>query len=134
MSRKLFVNLPVEDLDASVAFFTKLGFAFDPNFTDENAGCMSVNDDTSVMLLVKKRFSDFTDKTIVDARTSTEALFTISAESRGEVDQLVNTAVAHGGRTVDDPQDHGFMYDWGFEDLDGHNWGVMWMDVSQTPS
>ena len=134
MSRKLFVNLPVEDLDASVAFFTKLGFAFDPNLTDENAGCMSVNDDTSVMLLVKKRFSDFTDKTIVDARTSTEALFTISAERRGEVDQLVNTAVAHGGRTVDDPQDHGFMYDWGFEDLDGHNWGVMWMDVSQTPS
>jgi predicted lactoylglutathione lyase len=134
MSRKLFVNLPVEDLDASVAFFTKLGFTFDPNFTDENAGCMSVNADTSVMLLVKKRFSDFTDKTVVDARTSTEALFTISAESRGEVDQLVNTAVANGGRTVDDPQDHGFMYDWGFEDLDGHNWGVMWMDVSQMPS
>ncbi|MDN5747273.1 MAG: VOC family protein [Pseudonocardia sp.] len=133
MSRKLYVNLPVSDLDASVAFFTALGFTFDANFTDENATCMIVNEDTAVMLLVEKRFSDFTDKTIIDARTSTEVLFTISAESREEVDQLVRTAVANGGSTVDAPKDHGFMYDWGFQDVDGHNWGVMWMDMSQLP-
>ena len=135
MSRKLFVNLPVESLDASVAFFTKLGFTFDPNFTDENASCMNVNVDTSVMLLVKKRFSDFTDKTIVDARTSAEVIFAISADSREEVDHLVNTAIANGGSKAQEaPEDNGFMYGNSFHDVDGHNWEVMWMDMSQLPS
>ncbi|MBW0119488.1 VOC family protein [Pseudonocardia abyssalis] len=135
MSRKLFVNLPVENLDASVAFFTALGFTFDPNFTDGNGTCMHVNEHTSVMLLVKKRFSDFTDKTIVDARTSAEVIFALSAESREEVDRLVSTAIANGGSPAqDEPQDHGFMYGNSFHDLDGHNWEVMWMDMSQVPS
>lgn len=135
MSRKLFVNLPVEDLDASVAFFTTLGFTFDPNFTDGNATCMLVNEHTSVMLMVKKRFSDFTPKTIVDARTSAEVIFAVSAESREEVDRLVSTAIASGGTPAqDEPQDHGFMYGNSFHDLDGHNWEVMWMDMAQVPS
>ncbi len=131
MSRTLFVNLPVKDLDASVAFFTALGFTFDANFTDENAACMLVNEHTSVMLLVEKRFSDFTAKPIIDATTSTEAIFALSADSREDVDQLVNTALANGGSRSQDPQDHGFMYGWSFSDVDGHNWEVMWMDMSQ---
>lgn len=135
MSRTLFVNLPVEDLDASVAFFTALGFTFDPTFTDANATRMIVNEHTSVMLLVKKRFGEFTDKTIVDARTSVEAIFALSAESREEVDRLVGTAIANGGTPAQDgPQDHGFMYGNSFHDLDGHNWEVMWMDTAQLPA
>jgi len=134
MSRTLYVNLPVKNLDASVAFFTELGFTFDPNFTDDSATRMIVNEHASVMLMVEKRFSDFTDKAIVDARTSTEAIFALSAESREEVDRLVGTAVAHGGSTAQEaPQDHGFMYGHSFHDLDGHNWEVMWMDMSQMP-
>ncbi len=134
MSRKLFVNLPVKNLDASVAFFTALGFTFDANFTDENATCMLVNEHTSVMLLVEKRFSDFVSKPIIDATTSTEAIFALSADSREEVDQLVTTALANGGSKSQDPQDHGFMYGWSFQDVDGHNWEVMWMDMSQMPA
>lgn len=134
MSRKLFVNLPVANLDASVAFFTALGFEFDANFTDENATRMLVNEHTSVMLLVHKRFSDFTDKTIIDATTHTEALFALSADSREEVDRLVDTALANGGsKGQQDPQDHGFMYGNSFHDVDGHNWEVMWMDPAGFP-
>lgn len=134
MSRKLYVNLPVKDLKASVAFFTALGFTFDANFTDENATCMLVNEHTSVMLLVEKRFADFTDKPIIDATASTEAIFALSADSREEVDRLVNTALENGGSRSQDAQDHGFMYGWSFQDVDGHNWEVMWMDMSQMPA
>jgi uncharacterized protein len=134
MTRKLFLNLPVADLDASVAFFTKLGFTFDPNFTDESATCMVVNDDCAVMLLVRERFTDFTDKAIVDAATHTEALIAFSADSREHVDEIVETALAAGGRRSQDPMDHGFMYGWSFQDLDGHNWEVMWMDPAAVPA
>jgi predicted lactoylglutathione lyase len=133
MSRKLFVNLPVKNLDASVAFFTKLGFAFDPDFTDDSATCMLVNEHTSVMLLVEKRFAEFTGKSIVDTSASTEAIFALSADSREEVEELVNTALANGGSKSQDAQDHGFMFGWSFQDLDGHNWEVMWMDMAQMP-
>ncbi len=131
MSRKLFVNLPVRNLDASVAFFTALGFEFDANVTDENATCMLVNEHTSVMLLVEKRFSEFTGKSVVDATTHTEAIFALSADSREGVDELVDTALANGGSKSQEPQDHRFMYGRSFQDVDGHNWEVMWMDMSQ---
>lgn len=95
--RKIFVNLPVRDLRASVAFFTALGFGFDARFTDETATCMVVNDDAFVMLLVERRFADFTTKAICDATTSTEAIIALSADSRAEVDDLVHRALAAGG-------------------------------------
>ncbi|MCY7344326.1 MAG: VOC family protein [Pseudonocardia sp.] len=133
MSRKLFLNLPVKNLDASVAFFTKLGFTFDPTFTDDSATAMIVNEETTVMLLVEKRFSDFTKKPISDATAQTEAIMALSAESREEVDQLVATALAAGGSPSNEPQDHGFMYGSSFQDLDGHQWEVLWMDVSAMP-
>ncbi|MCX6466846.1 MAG: VOC family protein [Pseudonocardiales bacterium] len=128
MTRKLYVNLPVADLAASVDFFTKLGFTFDATFTDENATCMIVNDDAAFMLLSHARYRDFTGKEIVDARTHTEAIFAFSADSREQVDELVHTALAHGGAKSQDAQDHGFMYGWSFQDLDGHSFEVMWMD------
>ncbi len=129
-SRKLFVNLPVADLARSVEFFTALGFAFDATFTDESATCMLVGEDASVMLLLEKRFQDFTTKEIAPAATHTETILCVSAESRAEVDELVTTALAAGGTPSNDKMDQGFMYGWSFQDLDGHLWEVMHLDAS----
>ena len=127
-SRKMFVNLAVRDLERSVDFFTQLGFAFNAQFTDESATCMIVSDEAYVMLLVHDRFKDFTRKQIVDSTTHTEVLVALSAESREAVDAMVGKALAAGGSPANDPQDHGFMYGWSFQDPDGHIWEVMWMD------
>lgn len=127
--RMIFVNLPVSDLSASRAFFGKLGFSFDENFSDENAASMIVSDQAFVMLLTRERFADFTKKTIADARETTEAIFALSAESRDEVDQLADTALAAGATAAGEPQDYGFMYGRSFQDLDGHIWEVMWMSA-----
>lgn len=130
-ARKFFVNLPVRDLERSIAFFTDLGFGFDPQF---GGSCMTIGEHAHVMLLPESRFKDFTRKQLCDTRTHTEALLCVSAGSRAEVDELVHKALAAGGTTSDEPQDHGFMYDWSFNDLDGHGWGVMWMDPAQVPA
>lgn len=129
-SRKLFVNLAVRDLQRSIAFFTGLGFSFNQQFTDDSATCMILSEEAYVMLLVEKRFKDFTNKQLCDTRTHTEGLFCLSAASRAEVDELVHKALASGGSKAQDPQDHGFMYGWSFYDLDGHHWEVMWMDAA----
>jgi uncharacterized protein len=129
-SRKIFVNLAVRDLGKAVAFFTQLGFSFDPRFTDEQATCMIVSDEAFVMLLVEDRFKDFTKKEIVDSTTHTEAILALSADSREEVDEVVHKALGAGGQPANDPIDHGFMYGWSFQDPDGHLWEVIWMDPS----
>jgi predicted lactoylglutathione lyase len=125
---KIFVNLPVKDLNKSVEFFTKLGYKFNPQFTDENATCMIIGQDIYAMLLVEKFFKTFTPKELVDAKTSTEAITALSMESRKAVDRIVNEALAAGAKRYVEPKDHGFMYQWGFEDLDGHIWEYFWMD------
>jgi predicted lactoylglutathione lyase len=127
-SRKLFVNLPVRDLDRSVAFFTGLGFTFNPQFTDASATCMILSDEAYVMLLVEPRFKDFTDKQLCDTRTHTEGIFCLSTGSRAEVDEMVTKALATGGSRAKDPMDLGFMYNCSFYDPDGHHWEIMWMD------
>ena len=126
--RKLFVNLAVGDLQKSMAFFSALGFAYNPQFTDQTAACMIVSDDAFVMLLAEPFFKGFTRKAICDTSRETEALFALSCTSRREVDELVRKALAAGGTLAMDPIDHGFMYGWSFYDLDGHHWEVMWMD------
>jgi predicted lactoylglutathione lyase len=128
MSRMVFVNLPVHDLDKSVAFFTSLGFEFNARFTDENATCMVVNDQALVMLLARPFFSTFTTREVVDAASGTEVILGISAETREEVDTLADRALALGGGVAKEPSDEGFMYGRSFYDLDGHAWEVMWMD------
>ncbi|PSN10268.1 glyoxalase/bleomycin resistance/extradiol dioxygenase family protein [filamentous cyanobacterium CCT1] len=130
MARKIFVNLPIKNLDQSVEFFTQLGFSFNPQFTDETATCMVVSDDIFVMLLTEEKFKMFTPKPICDATKNTEVLVCLSCENREEVDTLVRKALAAGGTTYKDPQDHGFMYGHGFQDLDGHIWELMYMDPS----
>ncbi len=128
-SRMIFVNVPVADLAASKTFFAKLGFAFDDNFSDENAASMIVNDQAFVMLLSRERFADFTKKPIADARETTETILCVSADSRDEVDRFADSALAAGGSASGEPQDFGFMYGRSFQDLDGHNWEVMWMSA-----
>jgi predicted lactoylglutathione lyase len=130
MSTKIFVNLPVKNLEKSVKFFTKLGFKFNPQFTDETATCMIVSDDIFVMLLTEAKFKTFTPKEICDAKKYTEVLVCLSAESRAKVDEMIRNAVAAGGTTYKEPQDYGFMYGHGFQDLDGHIWELMYMDPS----
>jgi predicted lactoylglutathione lyase len=126
--RKLFVNIPVRDLQRSIEFFEALGFTFNTQFTDATATCMLVGEDAYFMLLTTERFKDFSKRPVGDARKETSALFAISVNSRDEVDALVQKAVAAGGSHAADPQDHGFMYAWSFYDLDGHHWEVFWMD------
>lgn len=128
MSTKIFVNLPVKDLKQSIEFFTKLGYSFNQQFTDETATCMIISDDIFAMLLTHEKFKSFTPKEICDATKSTEVLVCLSCESREKVDEQVSKAVAAGGSTYNQPQDHGFMYGHGFQDLDGHIWELMWMD------
>ena len=133
MSTQIYVNLPVKDLDKSIKFFTQLGYQFNPQFTDENATCMIVGENICVMLLVEKFFKTFTSKQICDTTKDTEVWVCLSCESRDAVDALVRRAVAAGATTPNQPKDHGFMYGHGYQDLDGHLWGLMHMDMSAMP-
>ncbi|HZI00399.1 MAG TPA: VOC family protein [Flavisolibacter sp.] len=133
MPSKIFVNLPVSNLDQSIAFFSKLGFTFNPQFTDHQATCMIIAENIFAMLLVKERFADFTKKKICDARQSTEVLIALDMESREKVDEMVRLAVAAGGSVYMDPMDHGWMYGHSFADLDGHQWELVYMDMSALP-
>ena len=130
MATKIFVNLPVKDLNKSIGFFTKLGFTFNPQFTDETATCMVVSEDIFVMLLTHAKFKTFTPKEICDATKSTEVLVCLTSESREQLNEMVRKAVATGGTTYSEPQDHGFMYAHGFQDLDGHIWELIYMEPS----
>ena len=127
-TRQIFVNLPVKDLTKTVDFFTKLGFEFDPKFTDENATCLIINDNAFAMLLVEDFFKKFIKKDVCNTTTHAEAICALSAESRDQVDEIVDKALAAGGRPANDPMDEGFMYARIFEDLDGHLWEILYMD------
>jgi predicted lactoylglutathione lyase len=133
MPQQIYVNLPVKNLDRSVAFFKSLGYAFNPQFTDANAACMIVSESIYVMLLVEPFFTSFTKKAIADVGTSSEVILALSCESKAAVDAMVAKASAAGATTPIAPQDHGFMYQHGYHDLDGHQWEVMWMDESKVP-
>lgn len=127
---KIFVNLPVKNLKNSIEFFSKIGFAFNPQFTDDNATCMVISDHIYVMLLVEPYYQTFTNKEIADASKTNEVIVCVSADSREQVDEIVNKALEAGGKPSNDKQDHGFMYGWSFQDLDNHLWEVMYMDPS----
>jgi predicted lactoylglutathione lyase len=127
-AENLFVNLPVKDLDKTKEFFAALGFEFNPQFTNELAACMMISEHIFVMLLIEEHFKTFTKKEIADSYKSTEAIIALSVNSREKVDEIVNKALAAGGKASNDPQDHGFMYGWSFQDIDGHLWEVFFMD------
>ncbi len=127
-SSNIFVNLPIKNLKKSVEFFSTLGFEFNQQFTDKTTTCMIVSDNIFVMLLEESRFQTFTNKDIVDATKATEVLIALSAESPEQVNEMVNKAIEAGGSHANEKQDHGFMYGWSFQDLDGHIWEVVYMD------
>ena len=130
MTTKIFLNLPAKDLNKTIEFFTKLGFKFNPQFTDENATCMIVGEDIFVMLLVEKFFKTFTKKEICDTSKNTEVIVALSVEGREKVDQMINKAIEAGGRESREPQHHGWMYGRSFEDINGHIWEIIYMDKS----
>ena len=126
--RQIFVNLPVRDLERSMEFFSKLGFEFNRQFTDEKCACMVISETSFVMLLVDTFFKTFTEREIADGTMKTEAILALSCASKAEVDGLAERALAGGGKEVMPPKDHGFMYYRTFYDLDGHHWEMLWMD------
>ena len=128
MTTKIFVNLPVEDLEKSKAFFAKLGYRFNPQFTDETAACMVITDDIHAMLLTKAKFKEFTKKAIADATQTTEVLTCLSVDSKAKVEEMLDAALEAGATEARDPMDYGFMYGRSFNDLDGHIWEIIWMD------
>ena len=133
MSREIFVNLPIADMERSRKFFGALGFSFNPQFTNDQGACMVIADNIFAMLLVKPFFRTFIDTEIADAREMTEVLVCLSCKSREEVDELVRKAVTAGGKAHRQPQDHGFMYGHGFHDPDGHVWELVHMDPNAAP-
>ena len=128
MNKHIFVNLPVKNLEKSKEFFTKLGYTFNPQFTDDKGACMVISDTIFAMLLSEPFFKTFTKKDISDATKTTEVLVALSVESKAEVDACLEKVLAAGGKEARDAQDHGFMYARSFEDLDGHIWEMVWMD------
>jgi uncharacterized protein len=134
MPKQIFVNLPIKDVNKSKEFFKTLGFDFNPQFSDKNAICIIVAENIYAMLLVEKFFKTFIeDKQVSNANQSSEVLIAIDAESREEVDNLIEKAVTAGGKEFRKVSDHGWMYGRAFEDLDGHVWEVMYMDKSKMP-
>ena len=133
MPQMIFLNLPVKDLPASMAFFRALGFSFNPQFTDDTAACMVISDTIYAMLLMEPYFQTFTKKTISDAQKSTEVLITLDAVSKEEVSNMVAKAKELGAVIYREPQDHGWMYQHSFADLDGHQWEFAYLDASQLP-
>ena len=128
MTKMIFVNLPVADVAKATAFYEAIGFERNPQFSNEQASSMQWSDAIVVMLLDRAFFSTFTTKKIIDARTETGPLISLSRDSRAEVDEITDAALAAGGRELHDPEDMGFMYSRAFEDPDGHGWGPFWMD------
>lgn len=129
MAQKIFVNLPVKNLEASKGFFEKLGYSFNPQFTDETAAAMVISEDIYVMLLTEEKFKSFTpNKIIADAHKVTETLLALDMESRVAVDDFMDKVLLAGGKQARNPEEYGFMYGRAFEDLDGHIWEIFWMD------
>lgn len=134
MATKIFVNLPVKDLDKSKEFFTKIGFSINPQFTDDKAACVVISETIYAMILKEEFFKTFTPKKeIVDATKSTEVLIAISVDSKEQVNELLDKAFAAGAKEARPAEDHGFMYARSFEDMDGHIWEVFWMDMNAAP-
>ena len=133
MVNQIFLTLPVADLQKSIAFFKALGFAHNPQFSDDTAACIVINDNLSVMLGTHEKFRTFTPKAVCDTSKAVEVLISLGCDTRERVDELVAKALAAGGTTHDEPEDLGFMYSHSFIDLDGHGWGVLYMSPDQAP-
>jgi uncharacterized protein len=133
MATKIFVNLPVKDLERSKAFFTKLGFSINPQFTDETAASVVISEDIYAMILTHEKFKQFTPKDIADATKISEVITCLSFDSKEKVNEITEKALQAGGDEVRPPMDYGFMYGRSFSDPDGHIWEAIWMDINAAP-
>ena len=133
MATQIFVNLPVKDLNKSIEFFTSLGYSFNPQFTNEQGASLVISDNIFFMLLTEPFFKSFIKKEIADATKVTETINCITVDSREAVDEMVRKAVAGGATITNEIQDYGWMYNHGFQDLDGHLWEFTYMDMSSIP-
>lgn len=133
MATQIFVNLPVSDLKKSMAFYEAIGFTNNPQFTDETAACMVLSDNIFVMLLTHDKFKQFTSKTIIDGKKTIGVINALSVDSTEQMNDLMDKALRAGGNEYRNPEDYGFMQQRSFEDLDGHNWEVFFMDMSKFP-
>jgi predicted lactoylglutathione lyase len=134
MKPKVFINLPVEDLARSMEFYTAIGFVNNPQFTDDTAACMVLSEEIYVMILTHKKFREFTSKEIANTHKSIAAINALSLESVEKMNDMADKALAAGGKESYEPKDYGFMQQRTFEDPDGHNWEVFYMDMSKLPS
>ena len=134
MAKKIFINLPVADLQKSTTFYTEIGFTNNPQFTDETAACMVLTDEIYVMLLTHLKFKEFTKKEIGNAFTAASVINSLSVDSVDEVNLMADKALSAGGKETNEPKDYGFMQQRSFQDLDGHLWEVLYMDVSKFPT
>ena len=128
MKKQIFVNLPVKNLSKTRVFFEQLGYSFNPQFSNDDAGCMVISDTIYAMLLTETYFKTFIKKEVADAQKTTEVILALSVESREAVDEMLKKVLAAGGTETGEAQDHGFMYLRTFYDLDGHTWEIFWMD------
>lgn len=133
MAKKIFINLPVADLQKSMAFYTAIGFTNNPQFTDQTAACMVLTGEIYVMLLSHAKFKEFTRKEIGNAFTTALVINSLSVDSAEEVNTMIDRALHAGGKETNDPKDYGFMQQRSFQDLDGHLWEVLYMDVTKFP-
>ena len=133
MATQMYVNLPVKDLGKSIEFFTKLGFKFNAQFTDDKATCMVIGTDSFVMLVADPYFKTFTPKAVADARKGTEVILSVTVESKEKVNDLIRKSLSSGGQPSSEAKDYGWMYQHGFQDPDGHLWEVIFMDMSKVP-
>jgi len=133
MKTKIFLNLPVKDLNKTISFFTQLGFSFNPKFTNEKGTCLIIDDNINVMLLVEEFYTTFTHKQICNTATTSEVLISISVETREQVDEMIEKVVKAGGSEYMKRQDYGWMYQRTFLDIDGHHWEIFFMDENQIP-
>lgn len=127
-AQHIFVNLPVKDLNKTKEFFTSIGFEFNEQYSDNKAACLVIGENIYAMLLLEQFFQSFTNQPVTDTETSREVIIAISADSRVQVDEIVTKAIEAGGKPANDPMDHGFMYSWSFQDVDGHLWEVLYME------
>ncbi|WEK04160.1 MAG: lactoylglutathione lyase [Candidatus Devosia phytovorans] len=134
MSTMIFVNVPVADLKASMAYYKAQGFDHNPQFTDDTAACIIISDTIYVMVLTHEKFAQFSSKPIPDARSQTGALYALSRDSREAVDAIADAGIKAGGTETRDAMDYGFMYSRAVADIDGHTWEYVWMDMSQMPT
>lgn len=133
MFKEIFVNLSIKDLNKTKEFFTKLGLKFNPQFTDQNAACLIINDKIYAMLVSEQFFKGFITKEITDTKKSSEVILALSVDKKEQVDEIANKAIKAGGKEPKKAQDHGWMYSRNFEDLDGHLWEVFHIDISKMP-